>query len=113
MRTLRDILPSIVVETCAGNAPVKLGSLSGPRSHPQGQALPIKIADERRATPDRTPVRTDEAPAHTVRSRVWTGGPACEGKGAPQFLLNVPARKRRGFSHFIYKQGGKRVPIYR
>ena len=94
MRTLRDILPSIVVETCAGNAPVKLGSLSGPRSHPQGQALPIKIADER-------------------RSRVWTGGPACEGKGAPQFLLNVPARKRRGFSHFIYKQGGKRVPIYR
>jgi len=108
MRSLRDIVPSIVVETCAGHTPPKLGSLSSNRSHPQGRPIPVKLASA--ATTD---TQLTSAPAHAVRARVWVGNSKDDAPSVSWTLLNVKRRPSRRFSHFIYKQGGARVPIFR
>lgn len=114
MKSLADIIPSIVVETCAGHAAPKLGSASGPRSHTTGIMSPIGMAVEA----PRAQASPTSVPAHAVRARVWTGGGGSASDDAGPvmgavFLGMPPARRKRGFSHFIYKKGGQRVPIYR
>jgi len=117
LKNLRDIVPHYVVEASANKAKC---NYSGLRSHPTGLAAPVKLADafEARADAKTTVQSKDNVPASRIKARVWVdgGGNASDDAGPvmASVFLNMPApRRRRGFSHFIYKTNGKRIPIFK
>jgi hypothetical protein len=117
LKNLRDIVPHYVVEASANKAKC---NYSGLRSHPQGGAAPIKLAAAFEGTHERkTTVQSkDNVPASRIKARVWVGGGGNASDDAGPVMasvfLNMPAaRRRRGFSHFIYKANGKRIPIFK
>jgi hypothetical protein len=118
LKNLRDLLPPRVVEQLGNNAPV-VCRYSGLRSHPTGSPAPVKLASSHEpASTKPTTQSRDHVPASRIKARVWVGGGGSASDDAGPVMasvfINMPsARRKRGFSHYIYKKDGKRVPIFK